>query len=255
MAVFCVTIFIIVVSDKNNSNPFIYLTIWSYLILTLSFVALSFVSLIHYFQRLKQNRQEETSEVFTTNPEGIMSSERNDIARNERTQRNVNDIYEQYPFFRKLLWMLWTVAACCGLLVTLLYWSLVFKSPTSFFDISLHCLNSVFILVALLTSLLQVNLLHAVYVMCFGSIYIVFTVIYWAAGGLNDQGERYIYKPLDYENGNHAFVVGTVLISIFLFIPLLQLLIFGLYQLRRYLNKRFYPESDGRENGTYNVET
>lgn len=39
---------------------------------------------------------------------------------------------------------------------------------------------------------------HVVYTFIYGCCYAAFTLIYWGAGGTRPDGERYIYKPLDY---------------------------------------------------------
>jgi hypothetical protein len=47
-------------------------------------------------------------------------------------------------------------------------------------------------------SAIPYRLAHWVYTFIYGCCYAAFTLIYWGAGGTRPDGERYIYKPLDY---------------------------------------------------------
>jgi hypothetical protein len=138
----------------------------------------------------------------------------------------------------KIVWFLWIISANAGLLVSVEYWLLVFRPPTSFMDISVHALNSVFILTELLIGKLPVRILHWIYVLIFSIIYAVFTVIYWAAGGLNGRGDPFIYDILDYENGKPGSIAAVLLSSIFIVTPLIQFILYGLHRIRIRVDKK-----------------
>lgn len=255
MTLFCMIILIAQGLQSNSPKLLIYLTIWSYLLLTVNFISLSVVTIISCVRQW--TRLDSRVEANDTNSNGRLSSneEANDnfLQRdNERTEQQEyqNGTGEERTIYGKLVWLLWIVSSGIGLIVTLLYWTIVARSSrSSFLDVSFHALNSVFILIELFTNSIPVNLLHGLYVMIFGSVYVLFTVIYWAAGGLSSRGKSYIYNVTDYENGKPAFIAGTMIISAFVIIPLVQLFLFGLYQLRcHFRRKLFYPRSDGRSN-------
>lgn len=240
MALFCLVIVIVSVVRTNSAKWLIYLTIWSFLLVTVSLLGLSFLSFMHCVNQMRQNGREAPSEGCSAS-DGRASlkeeNESNEATRYIENQDNITDEHER-TFHVKLIWLLWIFASANALIVTLLYWTMVFKPPTSFMDISLHALNVIFVLTELLLGTIPVHLLHGLYAMVIACIYAVFTVIYWAAGGRDIFGNRFIYKPLNYENGHPAYVAGTLVASIFVIIPLLQLVIFVLYLLRCYLRKK-----------------
>ena len=136
------------------------------------------------------------------------------------------------------VWFLWIVASNAALVVTLNYWILVFEPPTDFMDIAVHALNSIVMLVELFIASTPVRVLHVLYVMVFSVVYSLFTVIYWAAGGVTVDGDPYIYEILDYENGDAALVSAVLLGVVFIVSPLMQAFLFALYQLRCFLHRK-----------------
>lgn len=63
--------------------------------------------------------------------------------------------------------------------------------------------------------------------------YVAFSVIYWVAGGVNSNGDTYIYPVLDWDN--LGLTVPFVTIGLFVAIPVVHALFWGLHQLRDYL--------------------
>lgn len=78
-----------------------------------------------------------------------------------------------------------------------------------------------------------VRLLHVIYPMMFGIMYVLFTVIYW----LFDETNNVLYPNiLDW---NHPGKTIAIFLSfIFVFIPLLQLIWYGIYQLKLLLFRK-----------------
>jgi hypothetical protein len=136
------------------------------------------------------------------------------------------------------VWFLWIVASNAALVVTLNYWILVFEPPTDFMDIAVHALNSIVMFVEFFIASTPVRVLHVLYVMVFSVVYSLFTVIYWAAGGVTVDGDPYIYEILDYENGDAALVSAVLLGVVFIVSPLMQAFLFALYQLRCFLHRK-----------------
>lgn len=257
MALFCMVVTIVTGVQSDSPKLFIYLTIWSYILLTINFLGLSFLSLTHCIKQTRQSERGEPGESNQQFSDGATSEEsENNPKKGNATEEepqyieNEENINEQQAFHLKLIWFLWILSSAMALIVTLLYWTLVFRTPTSFIDISLHAINTFFVLIEIFMGVIPVHLLHGLYGMILASIYTVFTVIYWAAGG------RYIYKPIDYEDGNPAVVAGTVLVSIFVIAPLMQLLLFLLYQLRCFLKRKISCcDSEGCSVGNYSLQT
>lgn len=80
-------------------------------------------------------------------------------------------------------------------MVTLLYWLLLFPifRYTTVVDIHLHLINALVIMTDLGLSRLPYWLLHFPFPLAYLSSYIIFSGIYYAAGGTNPDKEDYIY--------------------------------------------------------------
>ena len=137
-------------------------------------------------------------------------------------------------WYHKGLWVIFNMAANSSILITLLYWTLVFGGETSGLDVTTHLLNCVFMVADLMLSSTPVRILHVVYALIFGVSYLLLTVIFWAADGTNALGEPYIYSFVDY-NESPGFSSGLVVGFVFVGQPLSQALLFGFYKLRGYL--------------------
>ena len=70
---------------------------------------------------------------------------------------------------------------------------------------------------------------HFVYTFLFVLAYILFTVVYWAAGGQNHRGENFIYSLLDY-SGHPGRAVLVVFAVDFVGTPLLQIVLYALFR-------------------------
>lgn len=110
-----------------------------------------------------------------------------------------------------------------------------------------HIWNSVYIIVEFCITATPIRLLHAIYPMAYALIYITFTLIYWAAGGVNSEGKTYIYSTLNWDNVKSTLplVVGVV----FFAVPLLQAIIWSGFLLRitirRHCVRRQHAETSG----------
>ena len=263
ISIFCVGIIITSTAQGADARWLIYLTNWSYLLLTLAFIGLTLISISHVWKRrsphkkileIEQNDTQisapELPDAETANidtqitvaefPDAETENTDNQITvavlPDAETNLTVEDdgivVTQPLVWYEKVVWFLWLVSSNAGLIVTIEYWSLVFRPPTSFMDISVHALNSIFILTELFTGKLPVRILHYFYVMIFSIVYALFTVFYWVAGGVNGRGDPYIYNILDYQNGKPGIIAAVLLCSIFILSPLVQFTLYVLYKLR-----------------------
>ena len=231
MSTFCVTIIIISGARGADSRWLIYLTNWSFLLLTMTLAGLTLISILHISQKKHVVGQSQ-----------VIFYEMNNM---QMTNTELPEQVDQVGLvtspllcYEKVVWFLWVISANAGLLVTVEYWLLVFRPPTSFMDISVHALNSVFILTELFSGKLPVRILQWIYVLVFSIIYAVFTIIYWAAGGMNTRGDPYIYDILDYENGKPGNITAVLLVSVIVLSPLIQVIMFVFYRIRLLLDKK-----------------
>lgn len=132
---------------------------------------------------------------------------------------------------QKVLWLFFNIASVTSVVVTITYWSLVYADvEIDGLMVNQHILGPVFMLIEVIMSNIPIRLLHFIYSHIFSSIYVLFTVIYWGAGGVNKDGEHYIYKVLNYED--HA---GEAIFTVFFLLIILQALVHtSLYVLFRF---------------------
>lgn len=96
---------------------------------------------------------------------------------------------------RTVTWALRDTVAPACVMVTLLYWALLFPSfgYTNVVDVHLHLVNALIILADLWLSRQPYWLRHFYWPLLYLCTYIVFAGIYYAAGGVDPDGEDYIY--------------------------------------------------------------
>ncbi|XP_007888490.1 protein rolling stone [Callorhinchus milii] len=132
-------------------------------------------------------------------------------------------------------WILHNLINVHALFVTIAFWSLEYQPGHTQLDsvnLNMHLVNSVLVLAELGLIAAPIHLLHVLYVQCFCTMYIVFTVIYWSAGGTNTTGKAYIYWVIDYQH-RPGLAAGCNLVIDCIAMPTLQFLAWNLHLLRR----------------------
>ena len=132
-------------------------------------------------------------------------------------------------WYVKICWLLYIMGAALALVVVVGYWSIVYDpncesstSPNSTiicleaneYSFHLHLVNGVLIILDLYLSRVPYQLFHIFYPSVFMLGWVIFSAIYFAAGGTNplDEGP-YIYELLDYGN-NPGRAVGLAIVLI-----------------------------------------
>ena len=212
--------------SSDNIKWFIYLTDWAFFILTLYFVW-STGTAVHRLYLASRDR--------------------------------LNDDVEgpPLPWYYRVQWVLQNVAFCIALIVTVLYWSLVYNPDYGIpveVDVNMHTLNSVFAIVDLFLGATPIRLLHFYQPVAMGTVYIIFSVIYWKAGGTGFGNNTFIYPILDY--GHHPGQAAIVIVLTgLLVIPFTHSIIFGFYKLRKFLAGRCYKHREAGEYETLVTKT
>lgn len=131
---------------------------------------------------------------------------------------------EELPWLVSMYWLMFNVAVTIALMVTVLYWILLYD-PESYWedctwnmfalDISSHAFISLIALLELFLSRTPVRMLHVYQPLGVAAWYIIFTVIYYAAGGTDGNGNAFIYSVLDWQHGKRSgMIVGLALIGL-----------------------------------------
>ena len=180
-----------------------------------------------------QRSPDEDYGTFETSVEAARKQEEIELPSGQETQVTV-----PFPttchWYHQVTWLIYNVAFCAAIVVTIAYWLFQAKN-VQFLDVVTHAFNTIFVLCELLLGRVPVRLLHFVYTIIYLTLYVIFTVIYWQADGLNARGKPYVYKILDYENKNAGVITALILLLVVIAPPLVQLVMFGLYKLRRRL--------------------
>ncbi|CAK1540210.1 unnamed protein product [Leptosia nina] len=143
------------------------------------------------------------------------------------------------PWYVTVYWVLYNAAISMAVFVTIFYWAFLSGArysdenqdsefaPNKVLDIFIHAVNSVVMLLLLLTSRQPVYILHFYIAIIVPLVYMIFSVIYWAAGGLSPRGNPYIYAMLDWSRPGVALIAvalsAALLIVVHILISLLAL--------------------------------
>ncbi|XP_076469061.1 protein rolling stone-like [Babylonia areolata] len=175
---------------------FIYLTNWTYLLLTL----LTVLEAVNFF---------------------YVRAVRTDIVQCGKQAVPM-------PWYLKLQWTLYNVATTGSLMVTAWYWTMLYKGDKEMgaVRIAFHAANSLYVLLNLLMTSTPTRLLHCLHPVLFGVVYTVFTALYHVAGGTNVQGQRYVYRVTDWDRPARTLLTSSL--SNFLAVPLTHLAVFML---------------------------
>ncbi|XP_050409359.1 uncharacterized protein LOC126824218, partial [Patella vulgata] len=100
-----------------------------------------------------------------------------------RTDEDGPEDLKKLPWYLIMVWTLFEIMSPMAIAVTLLYWITVFpllNCPIGNNGVLLHIMNSVVVLIDHSVTALPIRLLHVVYSLIFGLVYVIFTVICWA---------------------------------------------------------------------------
>ena len=146
-------------------------------------------------------------------------------------------------WYQNVYWVLYSVTIPLTLFAVIGYWGLVYDpvtEPITYANLNKHLINGILVVVDLFVTAIPIRVLHVIYPITYAGIWIIFSGIYYVAGGTDIYGNRYIYKVLNYEM-NPASAAGLAILVLLVAIPVLYLCVFGLYLLREgllYLVKR-----------------
>ena len=139
-------------------------------------------------------------------------------------------------FLTKLAWFLYNVTTFSSILITVIYWILLYVpgSRVSAVNFFVHGFNSIVSVSDLFIGKRPCRLLHFYHTFLALLAYVAFTVIYWAAGGENIlYGTTYIYWVLDWDNLN--LTVPFVCIGLPVGVPIGQAILWAVHKLRDHL--------------------
>ena len=232
--------------DWNHPTYFIYLTNWG-MMTWVVYVIVAAVSCTvkfayHMYTRIKGNGRVNTDVELT---------EKKDTESGSTAADGDNvDIYADWridnvAWYQKIHWILFNISLPAEIGIAILYWALLYDptrvvSPTaSGVNYNTHLLPAVIALADVCICGIVLNIYHFYMVFLYGVVYAVFTLIYFGAGGMDLYGNPYIYKIIDY-GGRPGLAAGILLACVFVFFPLLYLLLYLISLPRRWLSSKLH---------------
>eukprot|EP00057_Strongylocentrotus_purpuratus_P000938 XP_001187320.2 PREDICTED: protein rolling stone [Strongylocentrotus purpuratus] len=237
----------------------IYLTNWSFIILTVYGIVAA-LSSVFFFCGSKK-RQKTTADVCKVeegivnpsfvaddempNMEGNGSPKTNPSSSSINATKSANEESRSNPWYFKLTWILFNINIAIAPLVSIVYWALLHdysnddgsRDPLGDgVNVNVHGMNSVLIVIDLFVSAHPIRITHIVYVIMYSLVYTVFSLIFWAAGGVDPYGNRYIYPILNWEDIPGLTCAYLLGLAVVLFV--VQCLMYTLYRLRLFLAGR-----------------
>ncbi|XP_013393890.1 protein rolling stone [Lingula anatina] len=203
-------------SEPNRVKWFIYLTNWSYLILTVSAIMQAAVAINHYVERRKHG--------------GVP--------------------YPAMTWYLKMAWVIYNISSNAAIVVTALFWGLIFPAYLAtgtelhYIDVGTHGGNTLYVLIDIFITATPVRIYHFLHPFLFGATFLVFSAIYDVTNGTNALDKEYIYSVLDWTSNAGSAAMYAVLVAL-VAIPLVQCVLYGLYRLRTALYGCCCPRSVG----------
>lgn len=222
----------------NKGKWFIFLTNWSFFFVTLYYICATIVTGVHF-----KNRYQQQQNVITDGNENDRSLQMG-VMSEDKEPRSCVDVESeaiviadpseasriiQMRWFHQALWVIYNIASTAALLVTISFYT--FFRGAGAMSVFTHGVNSILVVIDTMLSSIPVRLFHVVYPALYFIVYLIFTLIYWAAG------QPYIYPMTDY-TGQPVFSAITVVCLFFIALPLCQTLMFGFYCLRVWMETK-----------------
>ncbi|XP_044765497.1 protein rolling stone-like [Coccinella septempunctata] len=138
----------------------------------------------------------------------------------------------------KLYWAFNTIATVLACVITIVYWSFIYnpaKNPLDVMNFILHGMNTVLMLFDFWLVSHPTRIAHCIYPMMFVTVYAIFSVIYYLAGGTSRDGTDYIYPILKWELPFRTLLVCA---GVGIFIFALQTFFFLMYLLKKRVHKK-----------------
>ncbi|GAB1602801.1 uncharacterized protein LOC115226873 [Argonauta hians] len=202
----------------------------------------------HQEQQLQQQQQDEQQQQQQQQPPVSVQLNSNNSVEQENeppvfdTQLSMETAMcvgkiDQTTWYMKLSWMFYNVSFVSAIVVTLVFFGAVYPnlSPEdkksdlgiSFENLSIHGLNTLLMLMEVALSSFPVRLVHALYPMLYGLLYMVFNISYWSY----DPKRNVIYEGmLDWNHPLKCLILVTLLV--FVVTPILQTIHFFFYKVR-----------------------
>lgn len=141
----------------------------------------------------------------------------------------------------RFYWFLCNNSVVLACVISSIYWTLLYREGHSNLNNYLvHATNSLFLVVDLFIVRHPHRMSLFVYPMSCGGLYMFFTIIYTLLGGIDRDGNNFIYPILDWKNSPiKAAIVG---VGCVVFLGIFHAIICGIHIIRNIIHRRFAYE-------------
>lgn len=220
------------------------LTNWTYFMESLYFTMHASTAIFHYFKNKNSQTQSCSSKPFHKHLKMFdeINLPNNEDAEEHEIVTKADDTTSvtsgnHFPIYFIVTWVLYDIVSLGAFLVTLVYYAILWpnredKGPAQLDDIQVHGVNSVLILIEHCLSAVPVRILHVIYPMIYGLIYVIFSIFLW----VSDNNHISYPEVLDWNDpGQSILMIVAIAIVVF---PLLQLIFYCIYKLKVYYLQR-----------------
>ena len=135
----------------------------------------------------------------------------------------------------KVVWILFNIASCMCVMVTILFWIFLWPMMSDNTDefgfminFQLHAVTSIILILEHVVSAVPIRLNHYLFSAAYGVIYVTFSLIYYAV-------DKTVIYPVILDWSKPGFPVAVVVVTCFVVGPLMQLFFFAIYKLKLYI--------------------
>ncbi len=134
-------------------------------------------------------------------------------------------------------------------MITTIYWPVLFddKGKTALeltIEFQVHLVGTILLFIDLCVSAFTMRFLHFVFPLLYGAMYVIFSLVYYAAGGVTASGSTAIYPILDWGNKPLETVGIVALAGVLGLIG--YSLFYGVYRLRVKIFVKYFGNNDQR---------
>lgn len=226
-------------TTSHHHPPYVFLTIWTYLLLTVYLIYSTGCCFYYFFSRICQT-VENTVQVSDNSQSMESEPDRTGLLNTSMIIENAEE--RQLPLYIQLDWLLFNTSSTSAVVVSVTFWSALWpmlqKDHISniglWNNINLHAINSIIVLIHFISSAIPVRLLHFCYPFAYGIIYTIFNIIYWSV----DKGHNIVYPILNWNKPQIS--IPCILIIAGIVSPLVHVGFYFIYRLKLYIYTKLH---------------
>ena len=228
--------------NDGDAKFFVLLTNWGFLTFNVHLIWSAIVSTVDFFREFVCCRQQ-----YIDAGETRSTAYKRDL---ETPTGCCGSSYNMIKWYHMIQWGLFAIGTEIAVAITIIYWPLIYNpsNPVNGVRFNTHGTQGIVAVVEVLIAGVPVRFYHFYFTMIFGAVFVVFSGIYYAAGGTNLGGDPFIYSILDYGN-NSGGTVGVIFAVVFLLLPIVHIFFYLAYVARYWIiyliySKRHTSSSD-----------